>query len=326
MTGGLATSAVALGLALVAAASPRQASAAAEGATVTAADPGVQVGRPPDWRAAKPGVVVEAGDLLQVPEGAKVTVRLPDGQPLVVEGRTLVSGRRLLTDKSAGGRMVFFAKAFREAAATLVLEVEENGTTALAVRGEVSDPLERTRLGQRTRALAFLGESDDESPKSSMADFAESHLRRGDAQLAVDAAWIAITSPEASHLERRRGHLVMARIAANDGHHLLAMRDLHAACRTASPEPGAAPYLAAALATRGQAWMALGDDDKAIVDFRAALDWDATGAAGAQAAFFLGALALSREEREAARDLFSRLKRFPELARAGEELLSAMNE
>ena len=101
------------------------------------------------------------------------------------------------------------------------------------------------------------------------------------------------------------------------------MRDLDAACRSAGVESGGKPYVAAALVARGQAWLALGDDGQAMADFRAALDYDAEGAAGAQANFFLGALALSQQDMDTARSLFGRLKAYPELVSASAELLAA---
>jgi hypothetical protein len=303
---------------------PSAALAAASSAVVVKADAGVRVGREPDWRIAAPGMEVEPVDLLEVPEGAKVTVRLPNGSLVEILGQTLLSGRRLLTDKSAAGRSVFFNKAFQDASSTLVVEVEDTGSTALAARGaQVGE--EETRLGGGgRRAVAFLGDEEGKvSTRSNSADFAESFLRRGDWQLAADAAWGAIVSSDSTPLERRRGHLVMARIASNDGKQELALRDLDAACRAAGIESGGKPYVAAALVQRGQAWIALGDDGQAMSDFRAALDFDAEGAAGAQANFFLGALALSQQDVDTARSLFGRLKAYPELVSASAELLAA---
>lgn len=303
---------------------PAAALAAGTGAVIVKADKGVRVGREPAWRDAAPGMEVEAVDLLEVPEGAKVSVKLPNGSTVEILGQTLLSGRRLLTDKTAAGRSVFFNKAFQDASSTLVVEVEDTGSTALAARGSYVGE-EESRLGTGgKRAVAFLGDDEGRSPiRSNAADFAESFLRRGDWQLAADAAWQAIASSESTPLERRRGHLVMARIATNDGKQELALRDLDAACRAAGVESGGKPYVAAALVARGQAWIALGDDGKAMSDFRAALDFDAEGAAGAQANFFLGALALSQQDVDTARNLFGRLKAYPELASASAELLAA---
>lgn len=302
---------------------PAAALAAGSGAVIVTADKGVRIGREPAWRNAAPGMEVEPVELLEIPEGAKVTVKLPNGTTVEILGQTLLSGRRLLTDKTAAGRSVFFNKTFQDASSTLVVEVEETGSTALAVRGtQVGE--EESRLGTGgKRAVAFLGEDEGKVPiRSNAADFAESYLRRGEWQLAADAAWRAIASSDSTPLERRRGHLVMARIATNDGKQELALRDLDAACRAAGVESGGKPYVAAAFVARGQAWLAIGDDDQAMADFRAALDFDAEGAAGAQANFFLGALALSQQDVDTARSLFGRLKGYPELATASAELLA----
>lgn len=300
------------------------ASAADERAIIVKADEGARVGREAAWNPATAGMVIGPVDLLEVPTGAKVTVKLPDGKTLELVGRTVVSGRRLVNDKSAAGRMVYFSKAFQDANATIVVNVEETGTTTLAVRGtQVAD--ENGRLGKTRRQVMFLSDAEeDEPPKSNAADFADWFLRRGEWQLAADAAWRAITSPDSAPLERRRGHLVMARLATNDGQQELALRDLDAACRAAGVESGGKPYVAAALVARGQAWMALGDDARAMADFRGALDFDPQGAAGAQANFFLGALALSEQDLDTARNLFGRLNGFPELAQAGKDLLAAI--
>lgn len=300
--------------------------AAAPGAgkpTVVQADAGVRIGRDPGWRAAAPGVVIEVADLVDVPDGKKVTVRLADGSTQEIAGRAVVSGRRLASDKSAAGRLVFFDKAYQDATSTVTLEVAETGSTALAVRGSQIDADQDARLGQRNkgRVLAFLGEDERSDPRSSAADFAESFLRRGDWRLAVDAAWLAIH--DSSALERRRGHLVLGRLAANEGRHDLALRDLEMACRRPATESGSRVYLAAALAQRGQTWLALGDDDRAVKDFRSVLDLDPDGAAGAQATFFLGVVALSLQDTDSARNLFGRLRGFPELYRAGEQLLAS---
>lgn len=298
--------------------------AAEENATIVSAGAGARVGRDAAWKPATAGMVVGPVDLLEVPTGATVTVKLPDGKILELVGRTVVSGRRLVNDKSAAGRMVYFNKAFQDANATIVVNVEETGTTTLAVRGtQVAE--DDGRLGRTKRQVMFLSDAEeDEPPKSNAADFADWFLRRGEWQLAADAAWRAIASPESTPLERRRGHLVMARLATNDGQQELALRDLDAACRAAGVESGGKPYVAAALVARGQAWMALGDDARAMADFRGALDFDAQGAAGAQANFFLGALALSQQDVDSARNLFGRLNGFPELAQAGKDLLAAV--
>lgn len=304
---------------------PATALPAAADPVVVTADKGVRIGRDPEWRDAAPGMAVQPADLLEVPEGAKVTMKLPDGSTVELLGRTLLSGRRLVTDKSAAGRSVFFNKSFQEAVDTLVIEIAETGSTAIAARGFLVGAVD-SRLGRRSkRNVAFLGDEDETRlVRSDAADFAESHLRRGDWQLAADAAWSAIESPDSTPLERRRAHLVMARLASNDGKQELALRDLHAACRAVSVESGGRPYVAAALVARGQAWLALGDDGLAMADFRSALDYDADGAAGAQANFFLGALALSDQDLDTARNLFGRLRAYPELSQAGAELLAAM--
>ena len=291
---------------------------------VVRSDDGVRIGREQTWRAAAPGAAVEPVDLLDVPEGKKVMIRLPDGKVQEIAGRTVISGRRLVTDKSKSGSLVFFNKTYQEASASVVLDVEESGSTALAVRSNqvAPDPDEAPRPGRgRGRVLAFLGEEERTDPRSSAADFAEAYMRRGEWQLALDAAWLAIN--DASALERRRGHLVMGRLAASDGRHDLALRDLDMACRLPASETGSRSYLAAALAQRGQSWLSLGDDEKAMDDFRAVLLLDPDGAAGAQANFFLGVVALSRQEMDAARNLFDRLRSYPELHRAGEELIAA---
>lgn len=295
-------------------------------AVVVKADIGARVGREATWKPATAGTVIGLVDLLEVPAGAKVTLKLPDGKTLELEGRTIVSGRRLVTDKSSAGRMVYFNKAFQDANATIVVNVEETGTTALSARGTQQVAADdEGRLGKPKRPVMYLSDTDeDEAPKSNAADFAESHLRKGEWQLAADWAWRAIAAAESTPLERRRGHLVMARLATNDGQQELALRDLDAACRSAGVESGGKPYVATALVARGQAWMALGDDDKAMEDFRGALDFDAEGAAGAQANFFLGALALSEQDLDSARHLFGRLNGYPELAQAGKELLAAV--
>lgn len=290
--------------------------------TVSAADAGVRVGRPPDWRAAAPGTTIGPTELLEVPDGAKVTVRLPDGGTQVFEGPAVISGRRLVNDITPAGRAVFFNKAFQDATATLSLEAKETGSTAIAARGRELGG-EQTKLGQGRRGVTFLGE-EDEATRSSAADYAESYLRQADYRLAVDAAWTAIRDPDPGSLEARRGHLVMARVAALEGSHELALRDLHAACRPGAGSGEAGRHRAAALVARGQAWVALGDDNKAREDFEAALALDPDGASGAQANFFLGAIALSRQDVETARDRFGRLGRFPELQKAGAELLAAV--
>lgn len=309
-------------LGLVIAALPVTASAAGS-PTVIQADDGVRVGRDPAWRPAAPGVAIGVADLLDVPEGKKVVVRLTDGSTQELTGRTVVSGKRLASDKSAAGRLVFFNKAYQEAASTVTLDVEETGSTALAVRGRQVDAEQETRLGQRNkgRVLAFLGEDERYDPRSSAADFAESYFRRGEWRLALDAAWLAIH--DSSALERRRGHLILGRLAANEGRHDLALRDLDMACRKPATETGSRVYLAAALSQRGQTWLALGDDDRALSDFRSVLDLDPDGAAGAHATFFLGVIALSQQDTDSARNLFGRLRSFPELHKAGEQLLAA---
>ena len=298
---------------------------AGENAIIVKADKGARVGREAAWNPATAGLEIGTVDLLEVPVGATVTVKLPDGKTLEIVGRAVVSGRRLVTDKSAAGRLVYFNKAFQDANATIVVNVEETGTTALAGRGAIVGDEENTRLGKTKRQVMFLSDAvDDDPPKSNAADFAESYLRKGEWQLAADAAWRAIASGESTPLERRRGHLVMARLATNEGQQEIALRDLDAACRSSGVESGGKPYIAAALVARGQAWMAIGDDAKALEDFRAALDFDAQGAAGAQANFFLGALALSQQDLDSAKSLFGRLNGFPELAQAGKDLLAAV--
>lgn len=296
-----------------------------ESAVVVAADAGVRVGRDPDWKPAAVGTRVGVADLLDIPDKAKVTLRLPDGKTQEILGQALLSGRRLLTNKSASGSQVFFNKAFQDASNTIVVNVEETGSTALAARGAFVAEAD-SRLGARARRVVTFLSDDDDKPalRSDDADFAESYMRRGEWQLAADAAWLAISKPDSTPLERRRGHLVMARLATNDGKQELALRDLDAACRSAGVESGGKPYIAAALVARGQAWVALGDDAKAIEDFRLALEFDRDGAAGAQANFFLGALALSQADFDTAKYRFALLSGFPELVQAGTELLSAV--
>ena len=282
----------------------------------------VMIGRDPQWTAAKPGAEIAETDFLSIADGARLTVLLPDGTKQDLEGKAMVSGRRLLSDRSAAGKLVFFSKSFQDAAATRV-EFKE-GSTAIAIRSkDLSDDREKLGTGKK-RGLSFLGE-DDEEPHSTNADFADSFLRRGDYMLAMDRAWMVLKDADSTPLERRRAHLVMGQVAAGEGSYERAMRDFDGAAERAAEDDRAARiYRQIALVQRGQIYLATDHDSRAGEDFREAIDIDPESAPAAQARFFLGALALSSNDVDAARTLFGKLGSFPELQQAGEQLLAAV--
>lgn len=296
----------------------------ADPAKVVTSTGAVMIGRDPEWRAAKPGAEIAETDFLNIADGARITVLLPDGSKQDLEGKAMVSGRRLLSDRSAAGKLVFFSKSFQDAAATRV-EFKE-GTTTIATRGAKVDDRETLGQSPRRRGIAFLGE-DDEGLQSSDADHAESYLRRGNYVLAIDRAWLVLRDPDARPMERRRAHLVMGQVAAGEGNYERAIRDFDgAAAPVADGDRTARTWRQIAIVQRGQSLLASGNDVRAVEDFREALDIDADSAAAAQARFFLGAIALSSNDMETARYQFGKLGSFPELRQAGEELLAAVGQ
>ncbi len=287
---------------------------------VSASGP-VTVGRGTAWRTAAPGTTVAIEELVKVPAGARCTLRVTGGAETTIAGAQVLAARRL----AAGAAGVFLSDPFQQARST-VIEVTEGGSTALAMRGSQVPTLEEaSRLGGRLRRVSFLGEeAATRARRSTTADFAESRLRAGDAREAIDYAWEILAQPDAPPLERRRAYLVLGQVLASDGELDEALDALdRASAPVREADPRARLFRTTALAQRGQVHLLLGNDSRAGGDFREAIDSLPGSAPAAQATFFLGTIALGERDLAAAKTYFERLKGFPELATAAENLLAS---
>src|SRR4051812_25014971 len=86
----------------------------------------VRVGKEGSWRTATKDMEIGDDEFVSIAAGAKATVTMPDGKPLVFTGKRIVAGRRLA--KSGAGSDVFFSEAVRLASGAIAGE-EKTSTT-----------------------------------------------------------------------------------------------------------------------------------------------------------------------------------------------------
>jgi TolA-binding protein len=286
----------------------------AAGPAVAGVSGDVSAGRDGHWAAVKPGQTLDPDELVRLGPGASVTLTRPDGKEQVLTGKSIVLVKRVL--ESGAMATVFSSPALQDSIGAV------EGSTALAVRGiDAADAEQRAR--QRSgHAVAFLGDDDGPRPSAAAIANAEALLARGDGAGASGAAGKVLADPKAAPLERRRALLVLGIAAETSGDYPGARSALTLAAAP-GPEEGAEPFRSAALERRGEVAMQLGDDAGAATDFQSAIDAAADGPAAARAQFFLGAMALAQDDREAAKARFARLAAHPELRQAADRLLNA---
>lgn len=268
-------------------------------------------------RPAAAGDTVGEKDLVLVPEGGAVTLRLVDGSETRVEGKAIVSGKRLR------GRNAAAFNAIAARSVDLVTHEIETAasTTALAIRG---DEAEAPELGESVRAprgMTFLGE-DGESRRRSEVDYAEFSLRKGEFPDAERRAAAVLADNEALHDERRRAHRVLAFVAMSGGDAHAAAQHLDEALANATSSDGR-PVLDALRVERARARVLLGDDGGAAADLRVALESGGDPARRMEAHFLLGILALGSGDVKGAKKQFASLENAPALESAAQEAIDA---
>ena len=281
-------------------------SALAASATVVSVEGEGKIGRSGAWRPAKAGETVGESEFLSLAPNAAAKVKLGDGTAADFQGKVIVPGRRLATQKSAGA-LLRFSQSLQKAAEAVV-GVDVKGTAPGASKAD-----EKTG---RKLALGFMGE--DTEQLSSRADFAEASLARNDLYDATDRAKAILAESGSSALEKRRAHLVLGQVHLEEGEFTNALKHLDAAAKELSPDELAArrvekgktvmdpeAYRSAALLHRGRAHQILGDHAKAEADYAAAITAFPKGTQAYQAHFYLGVIALEGGDRKAAQKHFA---------------------
>lgn len=307
-------------------------SAFAGTASVTSVAGGeAKVGREGAWKPAMAGVSIGESDFLTIAAGTTVTVKLPNGKESVIEGRAIVPGRRLVSDKTDAGAMLKFARTVQRATEAVVGQEEKTstggagkGNLTLSGAGVELTDAERKRLANNSR-MKFAG-IEEEERKSTESDFAEASFRRGDFFDARNRAQAIVDDPNDSALEKRRANLILGRVAAADASFATALATLDKAAAPATRPEGddGKSYRAVALAQRGNVHLLLGNEERANADFLEAIATAPESAGAAQANFYLGTMAAERRDAKKAKAHFEKIPaKFEDLKKSSDEIVAS---
>lgn len=296
---------------------------AADPASITAVEGDAKVGREGAWRSAAPGATISEAEFLTLSQGAKVTVKLPDGTSSTLEGRAVIPGRRLVSSGTKAGNMVWFTKSVQKASEAIVGEDQKFAKGGSDKAGNIEKASSRLG-GSRSGGPRWASSSE---PTSTAADFAEAGLRREDFYDARSRARAIVEDPNATAIQKRRAHLVLGQVAASEGSFSTALEWLERAA--AKPGEGedaqeASKFRAIALSQLGQIHLTLGNEARAVSVLDDAIAANPASPAAAQANFFLGVLAAEKNDSKRAKEHFSRLTRYQELAEAAQQVLKSL--
>ena len=284
---------------------------AASQATIKSASEGVQLGKEGDWKSAKAGMAIADTDFVKIPDGAAATITLPDKTTRDFLGRAIIPGRRLTSEKTSAGAMIWFSQGVQKAA-TAIVGKEGDGSAGNAA-GKAGTPTPHPPV--------WAGEGPTEHHGSPI-ELPDLEYSKGHYAAAIAIANAVLADPKATAYDRRLAQEVRGTIAAANAEYAAALKDLDAAAGPVMVEEstGSASVRVAALLQRGQVNTQLGNDAKAAEDFKAAADAAPDKSPQRyQAKFLLGVLAASQNDLKTARNWFEQIhvKGYEEMYGAG---------